>query len=221
MKIIEQSVKVLDLASYEDGVNKLRLCEYAGRTCYDSRSKITDESYQRFLTDIIRRGHTSVLEHEKVTLELVTSRDVMAELTRHRIASFSILSQRYVLADRGGDIAFIHPDFYVPKGENLLDAVGYCESRAWEIDMQYAESAYKRDIEAYHMKPEDARKVLPNSAATVIVCTMNLREFLHVYELRSSPRAYPEMRTLMGKIIEAMEKVFPPFWTWGKEANET
>lgn len=57
----------------------------------------------------------SPLEFEDVTVELVTSRDVMAELTRHRIASFAIQSQRYVMDDKTGDISFIRPDYYLPE----------------------------------------------------------------------------------------------------------
>jgi len=70
--------------------------EYAGRNCYRSHDKITDDSYVRFNHSLIQRGHHSPLEFAHVTLEIVTSRDVMAEITRHRMASFAIQSQRYV-----------------------------------------------------------------------------------------------------------------------------
>ena len=201
----------------EDGIRQLRLCEYAGRKCYDSVDKITPDSYERFLKSLIRRGHTSVLEHGKVSLDVVTSRDVLAEITRHRLCSFSVQSQRYVQADKEGGIAFIRPDYYLAPGDDLIDAKRYVASRAWEMDMRQVENAYKRNLHEYGLPPEDARKVLPNSAATTFVMTMNFRELLHIIDLRTSVRAYPEMRTMMDRVIEAIETVLPPIWEWGKE----
>ena len=221
MKIISQSAKILDPVSMEAGVNVLRLCEYAGRTCYDSQNKITNDSYERFLKSIIKRGHTSVLEHGKVTLEIITSRDVLAEITRHRIASFSVQSQRYVNADSPDGVCFIQPDFYVPVGGDKIDAKTWCASREWEAQVRSAEASYRELRNEYGSTPEDARKVLPNSTATKIVMTVNLRELMHIIELRTSPRAYPEMRTMMQRVIEALETVLPPIWTWGKEESTT
>lgn len=217
MRIINQSAVALDPLCMDEGIRALKLCERAGRTCYNSIDKITDDSYERFLRSIIKRGHTSVLEHGKVTLEVVTGRDVLAEITRHRLCSFSVQSQRYVQADKEGGIAFIKPHYYVPKDGSLLDAKAYVASRAWETDMQYTEAAYARNINEYSLPPEDARKVLPNSAATQFVITTNFRELLHIIELRTSVRAYPEMRQMMDCVIAALERVIPPIWTWGKD----
>ena len=72
MRIINQSAIALDPLCMDEGIRALKLCERAGRTCYNSIDKITDDSYERFLRSIIKRGHTSVLEHGKVTLEVVT-----------------------------------------------------------------------------------------------------------------------------------------------------
>lgn len=218
MKLIEQSVRVLDPLTMDDGIKKLRLCEYAGRTCYDSRDRITENSYEKFLRNVIKRGHTSVLEHDKVTMEMITSRDVLAQITRHRAGIvFSVQSQRYVQADKDGGIAFIRPDFYVDKDGDKIDAKTYCASRMWEKSAQETEEAYSYLLHDCSKPPEDARKVLDNSVATDIVVTVNFRELLHVYNLRSSVRAYPEMRTLMGKMIDALTPVMPPIWDWAKE----
>lgn len=217
MKIIEQSAFALDPICMDEGIRQQKLCERAGRTCYNSIDKITDDSYERFLRGIIKRGHTSVLEHGKVTLEVITGRDVLAEITRHRLCSFSVQSQRYVQANKEGGIAFIKPHYYVPPEGDLIDAKKYVASRAWEDDMRYIESSYARNINVYDLPPEDARKVLPNSAATQFVITVNFRELLHIIELRTSVRAYPEMRIMMDKIIEALKRVMPPIWEWGKE----
>lgn len=221
MKIVEQSARMLDPTNMSAGIEMLRLCEKAGRTCYDSRDKITTNSYERFLKSIIKNGHTSVLEHGKVTLEIVTSRDVLAEITRHRLCSFSVQSQRYVKADSADGIAFVRPDFYIPPNGDKTNVKRWTASRVWERSMTIAESDYGLLLNYYGLSPEDARKVLPNSTATQLVITANLRELLHIIELRTSPRAYPEMRTMMQRVIEALETVLPPIWTWGKEESTT
>ena len=77
-------------------MDALRQIEYAGRNCYRSHDKITDDSAQTFVRSLIRRGHLALLEFADMSVELVTFRDVMAELTRHRLAGFCIESQRYV-----------------------------------------------------------------------------------------------------------------------------
>lgn len=183
--------------------------EYAGRNCYRSHDKTTDDSYEKFIQSLIRRGHGSPLEFEDVTVELVTSRDVMAEITRHRHASFAIQSQRYVLDDRSGEISFIKPDFYLPETPPDTDIKRWCASRNWELAVHAAEAHYRYQINDCGMKPEDARKVLPNSTATIIVMKASLREWLHIFALRWSDAAYPEMRTLMGKLIPQFREYYP------------
>ena len=150
---------------------------------------------------------------------MVTGRDVLAEITRHRLASFCVESQRYVneSKDEGG-IKFIRPLFYVPFDpafdyrEHRDDEIGkaYHASRSWEDAMSLAEDAYNRLIDM-GMKNQDARKVLPNSTACTIFMDVNLRELLHIYHLRSSSAAYPEIRDLMRLMKEAVDKVLPGF----------
>lgn len=183
--------------------------EYAGRNCYRSHDKITDNSYERFNNSLMERGHHSPLEFAHITFEIVTSRDVMAEITRHRMASFAIQSQRYVLDNKEGEISYIKPDFYVAKDESLMDAKGWVASRCWEMAMEEAENRYCYLINTCKASPQDARKVLPNSTATVIVMQCNLRELLHIIELRHSPRAYPEMQTMMKLLLQEVKKVYP------------
>ena len=218
MRIIEQSAICLDPCTMEDGVHKLRLCELAGRECYNSLDKITDTSYEKFLRNVIKRGHTSVLEHDKVSLEVITSRDVLAEITRHRAGIvFSVQSQRYVNADGEDGLVVIRPNFYIPYDGDKTDANKWCASRCWELAMEDCEERYRYLSSVCHMPNEDARKVLPNSTATMFVVTMNFRELLHIIELRASVRAYPEMRTMMDNIISALKEVMPPIWEWAKE----
>lgn len=166
-------------------MNALRQIEYAGRNCYRSHDKITDNSAPVFVRSLIRRGHLAPLEFADMSVELVTSRDVMAELTRHRLASFCIESQRYVCMN--GEIAFILPRFYRESDE---------ASEFWEFCMSDAEQSYHFLLEK-ELKPEDARKILPNSTATHIVMKANIREWRHIFSLRLGKGVYPEMRALM------------------------
>lgn len=182
MKIISQSARLLRPA---DGMNTLQQIEYAGRACYRSEGKITTDSAPAFVRSLIRRGHLSPLEFADMTVELITSRDVMAEITRHRLASFCIESQRYVCMD--GDIAFILPLF-------CQDNVSFTDY--WRGCVQQDENAYHHLL-SMGCKPQDARKVLPNSAATRIVMKANLREWRHIFALRTAQGVYPEMRELM------------------------
>ena len=163
----------------------LRQIEYAGRNCYRSHGKITDDSAPAFVRSLIRRGLLAPLEFADMSAELVTSRDVMAELTRHRLASFCIESQRYVCMN--GEIAFILPRFYHESDE---------ASEFWEFCMSDAERSYHFLLEK-GLKPEDARKILPNSTATHIVMKANIREWRHLFSLRLGKGVYPEMRELM------------------------
>lgn len=214
MRIIDQSVEVIRPRTLEEGIDRFRCIEIAGRNCWRSEEKITEDSYRRFLETLRSKGHESPIEFGDIMYGLTTSRDVMAELTRHRLASFSIESQRYVneSKDEGG-IKFIRPLFYKEfdpyYNYNKVDKI-YEASRQWDDAMQLAEDAYERMI-IMGMKNQDARKVLPNSTACKIVMKVNLRELLHIYDLRSSPAAYPEMRRLMELLKIETDKVLPGF----------
>lgn len=223
MRLIDQSVEVLYPRTLEEGTDELKRIETAGRNCWRSEGRITDESYRTFIANLLKRGHESPLEFGHIMLKLVTSRDVLAEITRHRLASFAVESQRYVNESREeGGIAFIRPLFYKPFNpaydfKELRDEI-YEASLKWYDAMTLAEDAYNRMI-ALGMKNEDARKVLPNSTATTIMMAVNLRELLHIYNLRSSKAAYPEIRELMRLMKMEVDPVLPGFLP-GEEENK-
>ncbi len=95
MRIISPSVEIMGNI---DGNKILKNIELAGRVCYKSEEKITEESSTAFVRGIISRGHESVLEHEKVTFRVICDRAISHELVRHRIASYSQESSRYCVA---------------------------------------------------------------------------------------------------------------------------
>lgn len=215
MKIIDQSVQVVYPGTLAEGVQEMKRIEIAGRNCWRSEGKIGINTYRTFIDNLRKRGHESPLEFGEIMYDITTSRDVLAELSRHRIGiALAVESQRYVneSKDEGG-IKFIRPLFYVPFDPYYDYGVPnetYEASRLWDDAMSLAEDEYNRMI-TLGMKNQDARKVLPNSTACRIMMKVNLRELLHIYALRSSPAAYPEMAELMRLLKIETDKVFPGF----------
>lgn len=209
MKAIEQSFRILSPDTPERAIETLKMIEYAGRNCYRSHDKITNTSWRKFIGGLIRRGHEAPVEFGDATVELTIGRDVLAELTRHRFISACVQSQRYVEDDKTGDISFIQPEFFLPAEKPDTDARRWCSSRGWEAAMEHAETYYKYLKDICGAKPEDARKVLPNSTACIIVMKANLREWRHIFQLRTSSAAYPEMRSIMRPLLAEFKKLFP------------
>lgn len=199
MRIIDQSVTIISPTTREEAVRGLKLIEFAGRNCYASQDKITDDSYKKFIHNLMKREHYSPMEFFDVTVRIVTSRDVMAELTRHRLANFCIESQRYIDVSEDG-IAFIKPLFADENGS----AYG-----CWLHAMEASEQEYNALKNDHGLVNQDARKVLPNSTACVIVMKANIREWLHILKLRNSDAAYPEMHQLAAMLQSALEEYFP------------
>jgi len=192
MKIIKASIEILAGTS-----NILQTIEKAGRTCYKSESKITDNSADNFIKNIIKRGHESVIEHGSLTVRVICDRGVSHEIVRHRIASYSQESTRYVNYKEG--IEVIKPCFWEdnPQAYHL-----------WEQYMDVIERGYKNLIES-GATPEQARTVLPNSLKTEIVMTMNLREWRHFLKIRCEKHSHPQIREIAFLILEKFQDVLP------------
>ena len=104
IKLVKPSYEIL----YIEPQDLVQSIERAGRTCYKSEAKITDDSAEKFVTSLIRRGHESVLEHGAISVRFVVDRGVSHELVRHRLAAFSQESTRY--CDYGsGQVQFVAP----------------------------------------------------------------------------------------------------------------
>ena len=192
MKIINASYRI---ETPIDGAEILKRIEKAGRTCYKSEDRITEESATAFVRMLIERGHESVLEHESITVRFVCDRGVSHEIVRHRIASFSQESQRYVRYN--GDIEFINPRMPNAKAHE-----------AWQELCERAEETYK-ELLSYGVQPQQARAVLPNSTKTEIVMTANLREWRHFLKLRTAKAAHPQMRELTVPLLHELQERIP------------
>ena len=185
-----------------DGTKILKRIEKAGRTCYKSEDRITEESAKVFIRKLIERGHESVLEHESITVRFVCDRGVSHEIVRHRLASYSQESTRYCnySNDRFGyEITFIKP-YFLKEG-----TVAYA---LWFTAMHLANIMYS-DMLAEGCTPQEARSVLPNSTKTEIVMTANLREWRHFLKLRTAKAAHPQMRELTVPLLHELQERIP------------
>ena len=199
MKVIKPYYTIL---SEIDGPDMIKKIERAGRTCYKSEDRITDSSAERFVEMLIKRGHESVLEHEKISVLIICDRAVGNELVRHRIASFSQESTRYCNYSQDkfeNQLTFIEPCFF-----KSFDAC----SDMWSIAMVFAETAYNSMIKN-GWKPEEARSVLPMSLKTEIVVTANLREWRTILKQRTSKAAHSQMREIMCPLLDEFKSLIP------------
>lgn len=167
MKIIKPDVYFMTPI---DGDEILRHIERCGRVCYRSESKITDDSAEKFVQNLIKRQHEAVLEHASFTVKFVCDRGVSHELVRHRLASFCQESTRYCNYSKdgfGNEITVIEPCYLEDAPRSVRDV--------WKTACEEAEKFYFTMLNQ-GCTPQEARSVLPNSLKTEVVMTANLRE---------------------------------------------
>ncbi len=185
-------VELIAITQYlRDSGGAERLIEHAGRVCYRSRGKGDPAA---FLRARLKEGHESIIEHASATFEISgISRACSHQLVRHRLASYSQESQRYV------DMS--EPVLVVPDAIEEDE-----ESRAtWAEFQAYVKDTYRK-LRARGVRKEDARFVLPNAVETRIIVTMNFRELRHFFRLRISPEAQWEIRRMA---IEMLKQLVP------------
>jgi len=199
MKIINSTFVI---ESHLNGDYILKQIERAGRTAYKSEDKITEDSAIKFVSMINDLGHSSVLEHQCVTVRVICDRGISHEIVRHRLASYTQESTRYCNYTKGkfgNEITVINPCFWDENDEKYL---------IWKQTIESIEVAYNKLIEL-GATPQEARSVLPNSLKTEIVMTMNLREWQHFFILRTSSNAHPQMREIAIPLLNEFKKRIP------------
>lgn len=160
-------------------------------------SKDTDRARKGALAS----GHESILEHVSFTFRVEgVSRALLAQLTRHRIASFSVESQRYVRVE---DVDCVMPPSI--KRANLEgNVLGY----TYEETLSEIFDVYNFLIES-GIPEEDARYILPNATPTRLLMTMNARELRHFFSLRCCNRAQWEIREMAYRMLDLCKGVAP------------
>jgi thymidylate synthase (FAD) len=213
VRIIKPSFEILSKINREE---ILKSIELAGRTCYKSENKITEDSASKFVKKIIENGHETVIEHCSISVRFICDRGVSHELVRHRLVSFSQESTRYCNYGKDDHLTFIKPCFFqnIPIGEfNSLPDIVLDDIWKSQLDwcalMMDSELGYKNMIKA-GCTPQEARSVLPNSLKTEIVVTANLREWRHIFKLRAiNKKAHPQIREIMLPLLIKLIKILP------------
>ena len=189
--------------SLERQGNPQDLLEHAGRVCYHSTKR---GEAGRFLQNRIREGHESIIEHASLSFEVSgISRACSHQLVRHRLASFSQESQRYV--DMSGAEWVVPPT--ISENPQALTV--------WEAALASLHEAYQH-LRELGIPKEDARFLLPNATQTRLIVTMNLRELRHVCRLRISPQAQWEIREVAIRMLRLAHEAAPDVFTdlWGE-----
>lgn len=173
------------------------------RQCYSPLSgkdlwdKVTDDQKARLIRQIISSGHTSTIEHATFSFAIEgVSRALTHQLVRHRLASYSQKSQRYV---GEGGFEYILP----PKIAAIPEA-----KKLYLAELQKIQEDYNKLIEL-GIPAEDARMLLPNACETKIVVTMNARALFNFFEERLCNRAQWEIRIMAGMMLKELRKVAP------------
>lgn len=220
MKIVKPSYKILTPIS-EGGINELKRIESVARVCYKSEDKITENgaSAKKLVQFLVSQGHEAMLEHASLSVIFTCDRGVANELVRHRIASFAQESTRYCnyAGDRfGGEISVIRPYWCEDGSDAFISWLSVCAN---------AEKEYLYMLNDLHLRPEQARSVLPLSLKTEIVVTANYREWRNIFKLRTPVAAHPQMRELMCPLLHELQKripiVFDDLYTYWPADDQT
>ena len=173
-----------------------RLC-YSGSSIRELEDRVAGISFEKFLGKILKMGHLSVLEHASFTFGIEgISRATSHQLVRHRLASYSQQSQRYVAASE--------PEYVVPPSIAKDEA----RKKKFDSEVRRIYRSYARLLEE-GIPAEDARYLLPNAAHTKIIVTMNARELIHFFGLRCCERAQWEIRDMATEMLKLAKGAAP------------
>lgn len=204
-KIIEQFPRFQILDNSEDLLKQLLKIEIAGRTSYQSeKGEITLETATKFARMLISRGHESVLEHTSTSVKFLdNSIGMMRELNRHRIASITEESTRYV---DNSEMKFIFPRHKeIDERVNLTDGSGEISPEKMVNTIEI----YYRSLRKAGWLPEEARSFLPLGLNSEEVLTANWREWRHIFELRTAKAAHFEIRSTMVEVLNTFKEIVP------------
>jgi len=212
-QIFGGKLKVLLLSSTG---NPEKVIATAAKTCYSpgTTEKLwgTDGNDVEFIQKLRKMHHMSPFEHANFTFGIDgVSRVLLAQLTRHRIASFSVQSQRYVKYEIG--MYDLHEYFEIPEGiltgpdgvfDDYMDALDEIGGAYDNLVKALEENGFSKTEAA-----ENARYILPGGMKTNLVMTMNARELMHFFELRCCNRAQKEIRDLAWTMLRLLQEQFP------------
>jgi thymidylate synthase (FAD) len=230
MKIVQPYAKIMEP---ELLTSALRRIEYAARISHGSEDAQTSDSAERFLRAVvIQHGDWSVVEHVSVSVEFLVDRGITHELVRHRIASYTQSSTRFINYAKKMPPTFIYPKPEVfcahcdagnsaePGGGRAYDhtnpwfhaftfgAVECPYEPVWLCAIQSAESEY-RNLLDLKWRPQEARSVFPNALSSKIMMTCNLRSWRHFFLMRTTTEAHPQMRQVTIPLLAQFKQLVP------------
>lgn len=185
-----------------------KLIAAAAKVCYSSSpvdkimENLTDEAVEKFLTKLVDAGHESPCEHASFTFMIDgVSRAMLAQITRHRLASFSVRSQRYVDESK----------FNYTISPTLSHNISGLEKVMANIATEYQsiKSILMSKGFTKEQANEQARAILPNACTTSLVMTMNARELMHFFNKRCCMRAQDEIRSVANEMLSQCREVAP------------
>jgi thymidylate synthase (FAD) len=182
-----------------------KLC-YSNTGVQELRKRIEEEDANKFVAGLLEMGHLSPVEHASFTFGVEgISRACSHQLVRHRLASYSQQSQRYVSKAKGFDYV-IPPaiDDHKQLREYFVDYMNAAHAAYIHILEKLSERGIKGEL-----ANQDARFVLPNAAETKLVVTMNSRELLHFFRQRCCNRAQWEIRNMATEMLKLVQRIAP------------
>lgn len=219
MKVLKPTYEILTKFTG----NEKKMLEKIARTCYKSENRITNDSADRMIQNLIKNGHEAMIEHMSFTVKFTIDRGISHEFVRHRPSSFAQESTRYVnygTEKQDKQCKFIDPKHALIMDTNIRKAKGQDVSNVdidkimeiWMRAMEQSEQNYM-DMLAAGASPQFARSVLTTSVKTELVITANYREWRHILRLRTEEVAHPQMHQVCIPLIMELDRFLPGIFT--------
>ncbi len=229
MKIVKPYAKIMEPELLAGALARI---EYAARVSHRSEDGQTDESAERFIRAVVlQHGDWSVVEHVSASVEFLVDRGITHEIVRHRIASYTQESTRFVNYAKKMAPSFVYPRVGIwcdncesgdephpskaeqptdsPWVHSLDNVTQDCNfDQSWLNAIQTSENEYKVLLAA-GWRPQEARSVFPNALASKIIVTMNLRTWRHFFLMRTSKEAHPQMRQVTIPLLAEFQRLVP------------
>ena len=228
MKIIKPYYKIMEP---ELLAGALKRVEFAARVSHRSEDEMSDDTERFIRAVVLQHGDWSVVEHVSASVEFLVDRGITHEIVRHRIASFTQESTRFVNYAKKMPPSFVYPkpdveclhclaglepiksgngDWYHVAQQGPPSIIRDCAyNNTWLNAIDEAESTYRQLTLLEGWRPQEARSVFPNALASKIIVTMNLRTWRHFFLMRTSKEAHPQMRQVTIPLLAEFQRLVP------------
>lgn len=217
MKVIKPSYEIItDL----DSNRILKDIERAARSCYKSEDKITEESATDFIARLLKKGHEAMIEHSYLSVNFIVNRGFTHECVRHRLAAFAQESTRYCNYSKGKfgtELSILKPRYIDKLEVDNIEAFQVWQETMLYLEKQYIKMATKKEDGGLGISPQIARDILPIGVKAEITVSCNLREWRHIFKMRTHQTAHPIMHELMRPLCEELKTKIPVLFdefTW-------